>query len=65
MILESSEKDISMGTVYHKGHLNSIQSILERFRGNNFVTLLIILLEYFMSTPYHFILDGFQFPPLQ
>ena len=51
-VLESFQKHLATGTIYHEGPLNSLQGILVRFRGTNLFTLLHHLLEYFMSTPY-------------
>jgi len=51
-VLESFQKHLATGTIYHEGHLNSFAGILVRFRGTHFSTLSFILLEYFMSTPY-------------
>ena len=64
-LLESIQKHLANGTVYHKGHLNSLQGILARFRGTNLVPVFSILLEHFMSPSYHFSLDAFPNPPVQ
>jgi len=49
-LLESFQKHLAKGIIYHEGILNSIQGILVRFRGTNLFTLLHHLLEYFICT---------------